>query len=158
MVYPSQFNLGSIPATATISSAYLNLYNAVNLHSYDVESRYTISTTYLRRVTESWDESTITWNDQPATTTTNQVSLDAPLSGSDDFTDINVTPIINDMLNEGNYGFLLRLQTEYKYRHVIFASSDYAYAADRPMLSITCTAMQKSFYQPGGRSTRLTTG
>jgi hypothetical protein len=48
-----KFDLSSIPANATVTSATLYLYENGNK---------TGQTTYLYRVTSSWNESTVTWN------------------------------------------------------------------------------------------------
>ncbi|MHB2154432.1 DNRLRE domain-containing protein [Calditrichota bacterium GD2] len=64
------------------------------------------SATYLRRVTENWDEHTITWNTQPQSTTTDQVSVPAPATNTSDF-EIDVTNLVR-IINDGqsNHGFL----------------------------------------------------
>ncbi|MBI5407727.1 MAG: DNRLRE domain-containing protein [Nitrospirae bacterium] len=51
-----QFDLSSIPVGSTILSAKIALW-----------AEYMDGTIYFRRVTSSWDEMTITWNNQPST-------------------------------------------------------------------------------------------
>jgi len=104
------------------------------------------SATYLRRVTEPWDEQIITWNTQPSSTTADQVSVPAPATTTSDF-EIDVTNLVR-IMNDGqsNYGFLWILQTEQKWRSVFAASSDYSDPAKRPKLVVTYQPMKKYFY------------
>ena len=100
-----QFNLSFLPEGANINSATLNLYVGPYQHGGGNDYRRSLSSSYLRRVTESWDEHRITWTNQPAAVTTNQLSIPAPATIKSDFT-LDVTQLIKDMLNTNNYGFL----------------------------------------------------
>jgi len=55
-----------------------------------------------------------------------------------DYTGINVTSLIKDMLNNRNtsYGIMLKLKTEEYYRRVLFATSDAPEKNKRPKLVI----------------------
>jgi len=142
-----QFDFSAIPANARISTANLNFTNDGNAHSGGNSSRYTISDTYLRRVTKPWNEYDITWAEQPATTDDNRVSIDAPDSAYKDF-DEDVTTLVKDILNsdEGNNGFQLMLQNETKYRLVRYASTQNATSDWWPKLIITYTEIQEAYY------------
>lgn len=89
-----QFDLSSIPSGATIDSASLSIYfESVN---------GVVVTVSKRRVTESWDEATITWNNQPAYGSS---------QGNWEITDLgwnttDVTEIISQSLTT-NYGIAL---------------------------------------------------
>jgi hypothetical protein len=140
--------LNSIPATATIVSAKLSLYGVTSsLGSPQGNSTYPGSpyTSFgtneclLQRATVAWGESTVTWNTQPASSTTNQVVIPASTSQwSYNVTDIDVTNLVKDMLipANGNYGFLMKMQNEQYYRCVNFASSDHPNGALRPKLVV----------------------
>jgi hypothetical protein len=120
------FDFSSIPAGVTINSASLSLY------SYDSPANGTHLTlsgsneSVLSRVTAFWDEYSVTWSSQPSTTTQNQVFLPASTDSIQDYLNINVTNLVQDMINDPNnsHGFLLKLATEEYYRRMIFASSD----------------------------------
>ncbi|MHB2149766.1 DNRLRE domain-containing protein [Calditrichota bacterium LG25] len=116
----------------------LKIFSAVNQHGGGDSYRASQSATYLRRVTEPWDEQTITWNTQPSSTTTDQVSVPAPATTTSDF-EIDVTNLVR-IMNDGqsNYGFLWILNPEQKWRSVFAASSDYSDPAKRPKLVIIC--------------------
>ncbi|MCP4125349.1 MAG: DNRLRE domain-containing protein [Bacteroidetes bacterium] len=108
-----QFDLSSIESGSTILNAKLSLYynpNSVHMQSSQSGS----NACYLQRVISNWDQSTVTWNTQPSITTTNQVTLPQSSSSTQDYPDINVTQLVQDMVDnpaEGQ-GFLLRLITE----------------------------------------------
>ncbi len=129
-----EFNLSALPANAVITGAKLSLFCNTNssvtqLHSGANES-------YLQRITSAWDEGTVNWTNQPTTTSVNQVSVAASSFQTQDFLNIDVMQLVNDMLNNGNYGFMLKLQTEALYRSLILSSSDHADANKRPKLEI----------------------
>ena len=73
-----------------------------------------------------WDESTITWNTQPSSTFENQVFISKSTSPTQDYTNMNVTNLVQDMIDDkaSSYGFLLKFQIEEPYKILLFASSD----------------------------------
>ena len=131
------FDLSAIPATAIILDAKLSLYsNTTSDHS---QLHSGSNSCYLERITSSWNESTVTWNNQPATTTVNRVTLPASTSSTQNYLDINVTNLVTDMVNNPTTsdGFMLKLATEAVFRSLIFASSDHSDSTRRPKLEIT---------------------
>jgi hypothetical protein len=132
-----QFDLSAIPAGTTLQSAELTLYGGGE-HVTIGNSGDNVC--YLKRVTAPWNENTVTWNNQPATTTTNAITLAASTGGIQNYV-INVLPLIQDMRTSGNYGFMLQLATEETYRNLSFYSSDHTDPKLRPRLQINyCTS------------------
>ncbi|MBN2441916.1 MAG: DNRLRE domain-containing protein [Spirochaetales bacterium] len=130
-----QFNLNSLPSNAVVTNAWLYLYHHPDIsHS----SQSSSNASYLERVTQSWNAGMANWNNQPAVTTTNRVYLSQATSSTQDYT-LNVTAMINDMRQYGNYGMRLKLATESRYARMYFASSDYTNSAYHPKLVITYT-------------------
>jgi len=136
-----KFDLTSIPASSTILTAYLSLYavdvnDPIGQHS----SMSGPNNGWIERVTASWDESTITWNNQPAVTLQNHVELPASGSPSQNYIG-DVTQLTQDILNASvNYGFRLKLDNESYYRRLNFYSSDCSIPSKRPKLVVTYCA------------------
>ena len=131
-----EFDLSVIPDSVQVLDARLNLYyNPTCGH----EGHYGENESYLQRITSSWEEYSVNWNNQPSVTYDNQVRIQTSTISTQDYPDINVTVLIIDMINdpENNFGFMLKLQDESKYRSLIFASSDHPISEIRPKLVIT---------------------
>ena len=128
-----EFDLSSIPENAIVLSADLTLYG---------QSFQTIlsgsNALYIRKVTESWDESTLTWNNKPASTSTGQISVaHAGNSTADDVFD--VTDHVQEFVSRpcNNFGWEFRLQNETTlYSKRFYYSSDYTVASKRPKLVV----------------------
>lgn len=139
--------LSVIPQSATILSAKLSLYGVTSSvswsqgNSYYPGSPYTLTNElWLKRITASWSESTITWNNKPTVTDVNRVAIPAStLQWGYDVTNIDVTEMVKSMVNNANsnHGFCLMNQIEEIYRSMTFASSDHSDATKRPKLVVT---------------------
>lgn len=135
-----KFDLSTIPSTAKITSAHLYLYSdpkpvtgdQVNANSGPANS-FIIS-----QISASWTPSTLTWFNQPATTTTGQAVIAATSQSMLDL-DVDVTAMVSSMVtNNANYGFLLKLQTEATYNSRIFVGShNTTYPDKHPKLVVT---------------------
>ena len=133
-------DLQSIPQGTTVTYAYLSLYGVPTSGANDLGS-YGSNACYVQRVTSAWDESTVTWNNQPATTTTNQVTLPGSngVQWNYHVIDLNITSLLQDIINlppAQRYGFCVRLQTEVYYRSMLFTSSENTDATRHPKLRI----------------------
>lgn len=135
------FDLSAIPAGTTIKEAYLSLYN--NPASLNNNGKHSSmngpNTGLLQRITTPWEEGTVTWNNQPSTTSVNQVTLPESSNDNLDYKEIDVTGLVRDMIENPaqSFGFMIRLQTESHYRCLIFASSDHEDTSLHPELVIT---------------------
>jgi len=140
-----QFDLSSIPSNVTINSAKLSLYyNPTSAANGQAGN----NTSWLQRVTSSWTEDGVTWNNQPTTTTVGEASLAQSTTSNQDYPNINVLNMVNYFYAHPtkNYGFMLRLKDETSlYSSMKFASSDYSDASRHPKLKICYTQNE-----PGG--------
>ncbi|MEO6130907.1 MAG: DNRLRE domain-containing protein, partial [Saprospiraceae bacterium] len=134
-----QFDMTSIPANSEVVYAYLSLYSP---DAPTTEFHSGSNSAYLQRITQSWNESTVTWNNQPSTTSLHQVTLPASSSDYQDYLNINVTALVDDMVADPNsgYGFLLRQVTEDGLRRLSFAAGDYPNIQKQPKLEVCYNA------------------
>jgi hypothetical protein len=143
-----QFDLSALNPDCKILSARLSLYSNPGTHHY--QGNQGQNECYLRRITEPWQEATVTWNTQPAATSQNQVYLPQSTDPFQDYPEIDVTQLVQDMVldPENSHGFMLRLITEETYRSLVFASSDHVDPEQWPELEIIyreCTPLTIGF-------------
>jgi len=141
-------DLSLIPANANIVSAKLLLYGmSSSLNSPQGNSTYPGSpysgfgdnSCWVQQVVGAdWDESTLTYDNQPAGTTTDEAELAASTSQWNYNTTVDVTAIVKKMVAspETNYGFGIKLKTEQLYRSIVFASSEATCRTQRPKLVV----------------------
>ncbi len=133
-----RFDLSVIPPCAIVTSALMNLY-AIGPPQITISHTGTNNSAYLQRVTQPWNPLTVTWSNQPTASTQNQVTLPANTVPLQDYTNIVVTQLIQDMISTNNYGFLLRLVNEVVTNALVFASKDFPDSTKHPTLEITYT-------------------
>ncbi|MBL0317625.1 MAG: T9SS type A sorting domain-containing protein [Flavobacteriales bacterium] len=135
------FDLSLIPVGSNLLEAKLSLYNDPTSTSMNGEhSNYSHpNASYIRRITSTWNENEVTWNTQPTYTTTNEVMLDATTDVHQNFEDIDVTAMAEEMLTPLGYsgGFMLMLQDESPYCALVFASSNHPDPSKHPSLLVT---------------------
>jgi len=140
------FDISSIPGTAAIISARMDLYAHGALGTYNGHTGSNNSC-YLQRITSSWAELTATWNNQPASVSANQVLLNASTNNMQNYLNIDVTALTADIFNSGsNNGYLLKLVNEQTTNMLIFCSEDHSNPALRPRLKVkfsTCVGIEE---------------
>ncbi len=140
-----KFNLPNLPVGSILNSAMLHLmYNTTTTHvqgnSYYPGSNYfDLNDGTIYRVNQAWDPLTITWNNQPAYSFINAVTVPSSSSQTQGL-DINITNLINDYYNDPNSsGFLFKMNTETPYRCQVYASGNHANPALHPKLVLCYT-------------------
>jgi hypothetical protein len=133
-----EFDLSNIPSGAIINSAGLSLFSQESTGLGSHSTRSGSNESVLSRITSSWVENAVTWNNQPTTTTENEVFLSESSSSIQDYLNIDVTNLIEDMIaNPSNsHGFLIKLLNEQHYRSMVFAASDHSNSNLHPKLEV----------------------
>lgn len=143
MRYYVDFNFDTIPASSTIQTALLYLYNYPTAPTCN-GSHLQLSGSNemaIRRVTSNWSEYTLSWNNQPTVTDSNMVVTPPSTSTHQNYV-IDVTSLVQDIVDNpsSSYGFGMKLITETIYRSLIFASSDNTNSLLHPKIEITYAA------------------
>ncbi len=129
-----RFNLSSIPGTATVQSASLNLF----MYSAPSGSR----THDAHRVTASWTESGITWSNQPGAAT---LPSDSASTGTSDDVTISwdVTSdaqgFVDGSLTNNGWRIKDLAESSSTERRAQFRSREYGTSSQRPQLVVTYT-------------------
>lgn len=94
---------------------------------------------YVDQVTSSWDETTITYRNQPTSIPSSSVILAASNSQWNYNAVINVTDYVSYFVANPteNYGFYIHQITQQPYRSIVFGSSEQSDRNLRPRLVIT---------------------
>lgn len=134
-----KFDLGSIPANATILTAHLYMYSDTIPQNGDlVHANYGTDNSFVvQQVASAWSSSSLTWFNQPQGLTANQVVVPNTTQPYLNM-DINVKDMVSSMVsNNANYGFKLSLINEVLYTSRIFCSSYYSDVSRHPRLVVT---------------------
>ncbi len=132
-----RFDLSGLPALP-VKSAQLTLYSNPTPFTANLSTpNYgTGNAMYIQRVNSSWNASTPSWATQPTVDPTGEISIPQTNASTLDLTNVDVTTLVNNMISEGNYGFMIRLQNEAIYNSRIFCSGNYSDASKHPTLVI----------------------
>lgn len=137
-----QFDYSSIPEGAVINKATLTLFADTTLDIGSLgHSQLSGSNAWsLKRVTQAWEESTVTWNTQPTTDLNNIIQCAASTSASQEYS-IQLTSWVADEIAHPTsyYGFLMEINNDTPYRSIVFCSSDNPYPQLRPKMAIEYT-------------------
>lgn len=132
-----EFPLPAGMAGCQVASATLYLYHDPS-HIHEAHNGADL-TTEIARVTQAWQETSVTWNAQPAVDAPSAILLGPPPASDSDAV-LDVTPIVSYWFSNpgSNHGFRFSLGTEDGYRRVAFTSSDFTDdPTQRPMLAVT---------------------
>jgi hypothetical protein len=127
-----QFDLSSVPENARVVDADLRLYqyNTTGTDNFNVG---------LHKITSDWDESTITWNLQPTSSTDAEITNNIT-AGATTWESWDIDTLVQSWLDGtiSNYGMALIDTNETSVNtYVLFHSSDYTTdATKRPKLEI----------------------
>lgn len=131
------FDFSKIPSNVTIDSAYLYLdspYQESKKNSGNNEL-------LLQRLVEKWSDSTVIWNNQPKTSTEDEIILPKSSSKFQDYSKIDVSELLRSMKsNQAFYGFMLKMKDEdNNYKVQWFASGNNKDEKLKPSLRVFYT-------------------
>jgi len=131
------FNIAAIPSTAFIMNAKIDLYFATN--GFFGGGHTGQNECYIARIIDPWVDTLVNWSNQPGISSLHKVNLPASTSPSQDYLNINVTQLVQDMVSNpgSSFGFMIYLQNEMEYRSISFASGDHDNQLLCPKLTVT---------------------
>lgn len=121
------FDLTPIPNDATVMGAFLSLSASGPVDpNGDVTAVGSMgqNNSKLLRITSPWNDNSVTWNSQPSSTAVNAVSLEQSTYSMQNYLNIEVTALVQDMVADpaNSYGFMLKLDNETPTRGLCFHS------------------------------------
>jgi Concanavalin A-like lectin/glucanases superfamily len=133
-----KFDISSIPPNAIIDSAFLSLYFSQALVTANpiFNGHYGDNELSIQRVNSAWTLPTLTWNTQPTSTPINQLIVPAATSITQNYLNLNVKNLVDDMKNNGNYGFMIKHSIENVYKITCLTSSEETNPLIRPKLVV----------------------
>jgi hypothetical protein len=136
-----KFEIPALLDSVKLISAKLNLFATGPLGSLDGHTGNN-NQGVIQKITEFWEEDIATWSNQPKTTIINQVILNYPTEPTQDFLNIDILELFND-LTKNNYGLLLKLKEETPTNALLFCSSDNVNSKKHPYLDVCFTQKLK---------------
>jgi hypothetical protein len=144
--------LKQIPAGSTIISAQLSFFGVVQSEHYS-QNNIGDNSFVLRKVLSNWSDTIINWNNQPSSSNVNEVTVYSNIqSRTPDFTNIDVTQLINDLYadSSNNFGISVSLLNEQQEASTFFNSSESSDYTFRPILTLVlrspCAFISKQIF------------
>lgn len=142
-------SLSTIPLNVKIISAHLFLYGLDKKTSNTTpqgnsiysgspyNKKYPVNSCLIERARENWSEDSITWNNQPGGFDDVADTIPSSTSQWDYNVKVDVTNLVTKIVkSQKNYGFLIKLNIEERYRSMLFASSEASDTTKRPKLVV----------------------
>ncbi|HYW96328.1 MAG TPA: DNRLRE domain-containing protein [Bacteroidales bacterium] len=132
------FDMNAVPKSAKIEKVMLTLYMKKPLSWDTLYENTAWYVAVFQQVIEPWDEYGVTWDNQPATTETNQVYVSPQPQLSSNARTYDITSLYNPMLESPlpMAGILFKLYPSPQFPGFRFASSDDHLPAMRPELKV----------------------
>jgi hypothetical protein len=136
-----KFILDDIPVGSKITSAVLYLYSdptKTSAYSADANSpRSGSNAFYIERIIKPWNDLTVTWNKQPASTTEGRLLIPVSKSPTENLS-IDLSGMVQTWVNtpDANNGIKMFLQTEAYYRARNYGSMEFSNSSLRPRLVV----------------------
>lgn len=86
-------------------------------------------------ITETWEEASVTWNNQPSYKNQPDLQVSKSTSTTQDY-ELDMTDMLKNYINAHAHGILLKLQNEMPFAGLSFASTEHPNTDLRPVLEI----------------------
>ena len=132
------FNMDAVPKSARIEKVLLTLKFDKPLGWDSLRYDVIWYGAVFQKIMEPWDENTVTWNNQPATTEVNQVYVTPHPELSTNMRTYDVTSLYaaTAEMESPDYGFMFRLYPTPQFAGFRFGSSDFGQDYMRPELKV----------------------
>lgn len=126
------FDITVLPANAHVTKAELKLYGTGHANTGSSAN----NAAWIEIIKDSWNASTVTWNNQPSTTSEDRVALQKSTSSTQNYT-LDMIEIVDYMTtNPSPDGLMLKLQNDVKWSEMAFASPNHSNTSLHPKLVI----------------------
>lgn len=128
-----------MPKDVELLSATLDLYHDPSSGHVGHSTRSGSNSALLQKLSSGWEPESVTWNSLPSSLERSQILLAESTTAFENYLDIDVFSLINDLIRRRNenFGFLLKPVIETPYRSLVFASVDHPMSELHPTLTIT---------------------
>jgi gliding motility-associated-like protein len=147
-------NISELPVCSEIIEARLSLWAAREIIYPKVgkpgEPTYgDNNSARIYRISEPWDSNKITWLNPPFIDPNDFVDLNQSVSSAQDYLNLDLTKMVQNMVTSGNYGMMFKMNNETTpYNSMFFYDEKSANINKRPLLEIT--------YIPNGSGNKAT--
>jgi len=137
-----KFDLSEIPQGAVVQNATLHFDSDPTVTSgsaWNGNSPLSGSNAfYLEKITQNWDQGTVTWNNQPNSTTTDRIWIGPSTSTTENIA-IDLQNMVQNWIDapSTNFGLKMFLDTEFKWHARNYASTNHPNTSIHPKLVIT---------------------
>jgi hypothetical protein len=132
-----QFDLTKLPSNAKIKKVVLKLSAWNSQEGFGPHSALTQPNDFsFYRVTAPWSEETLNWVNKPLYSSQNAKSEVGTSEGDKDYKTIDITTLVNDIIQTNNYGLLLKLNTDEHYSKMNFCSSNHIDTTKQPKVLV----------------------
>jgi len=135
-----EFDISEIPLNAEITEAKISFYRDPNSTKDPNNEGHSGENSFnIHPITSSWEDHSLTWNNQPTYDVSHYVNVPASAEPLQDYNSIDITSLVQSAVIDpaGYHGFMLKFVTEQPYKVSWFSSAENDDPTLSPKLEIT---------------------